>query len=84
MLSFNIPVAPGENPEAVARTQILWKAHVKQVHLQRPILFTVTRITDSFNTLAKVMGLPQDPEPRQYYRVDARTNDCPGDKSVGA
>ncbi|MEU5900560.1 hypothetical protein [Streptomyces venezuelae] len=81
MLSFPINVAPDEDPEEAAREHVLWRAHVAQVHLTRPISLTVTRTTESMRQLASILGLEDNLT--EVYRVDAKTNDCPGDHTQG-
>lgn len=82
MLSYPINVPAGQDPEEIAHASVLRQAHVAQVHLARPISLTVTRITDSARQLAKTMGLEDNLA--EVYRVDAQTNDCPGDQAPGA
>lgn len=81
MLSFPLNVAPGEDPEEAAHQCILWRAHIAQVHLTRPIDLSVTHVTDGTRQVANIMGLEDNLT--EVYRVDAKTNDCPGDHSAG-
>jgi hypothetical protein len=81
VLTFPINAAPGEDSEEAAREHILWRAHIAQVHLTRPIQLSVTRITDGTRQLANLMGLEDNLT--EVCRVDAKTNDCPGDHTPG-
>ncbi|GAA4824453.1 hypothetical protein [Streptomyces ziwulingensis] len=81
MLSYPINVPAGKDPEEVAHASVLRRAHVAQVHLTRPISLTVTRITDGAKQLAQTIGLEDNLA--EAYRVDAQTNDCPGDHTPG-
>lgn len=82
MLTFRINVRPGEDPEDIAHRDLLWTAHVKQVHLARPIELALTRVTPTVRQVANTMGLTDDLD--EVYQVEAKTNPCPGDHSAGA
>jgi hypothetical protein len=82
MLTFRINVRPDEDPEDAAYKSVLRTAHVRQVHLARPIELSLTRVTPIVQQVADIMGLADDLH--EVYQVDAKTNPCPGDHSPGA
>lgn len=75
MLSINIAVAPGENVEATAGRRLLYQAHIKRLHLARPLNLTITPISDGMRTVAQVMDLSL--EDHEYYKVESETVGCP-------
>lgn len=76
MLSTSIAVPHGQNVEDIATARLLHLAHLKQVHLARPLSPTITPVPHAFREVANLLNLDPD-EDHDFYKVECETKPCP-------
>lgn len=76
MLSAYIQVPRGADPTGAAAQALLHEAHLKRVHLARPLTPRITPMSGSVRQIASMLGIDRD-EDRDFYRVDSDTVPCP-------
>ncbi|SES03478.1 hypothetical protein SAMN05421870_107240 [Streptomyces qinglanensis] len=76
MLTAMIRVAHGEDPTAAATQALLHQAHLKRVHLARPLTPTITPMSGSVQQLAEILGIAPDAH-LDFYRAESDTIACP-------
>lgn len=74
MIAISIAVRPGDSIEATAHRRLLHEAHIRRLHLVRPLRPTITPATHAVRELAEVMGL--DAEDHAYFKVECETEPC--------
>lgn len=76
MLSISVSVPRGVDPEQAAAQALLQKAHLKRVHLVRPLTPKINPMPESFHQLVDALGI--DPcNDRDFYQVESETLPCP-------
>lgn len=76
MLTTTIAVPEGTDINTVATRRLLHEAHIKRVHLARPLNITITPADKAIQTLSRALGLNED-APLTYYKLTSETEPCP-------
>ncbi|QCX81255.1 hypothetical protein C9F11_38360 [Streptomyces sp. YIM 121038] len=77
MLSIHIAVPAGDSPHRHAEWRLLQEAHIRRLHLKRPLTPVFTPTQERFRVLAEVLGLDPDADiTRDFYKVEVETVPC--------
>ncbi|MFD9069167.1 hypothetical protein [Streptomyces lasiicapitis] len=77
MLSIHIAVPAGDSPHWHAEWRILHEAHIRRLHLKKPLEPVLTPAQERFRVLADVLGLAPDADiARDFYKVEVETVPC--------
>ncbi|MEU1071927.1 MULTISPECIES: hypothetical protein [unclassified Streptomyces] len=75
MLTISIAVPHGDDVEQAAYQRLLHEAHLRRLHLARPLAPTITHNDHGIHTLAGLLGLPTGDY--TYYKIQCETVPCP-------